>query len=112
MAARPKRKMARSARAKQFAPFAALKGFESALAEKERPKMERPVLTDEAKEELDKKLLAACSGSEVDILYYSQCVKLCFHARGKISRVDRMRRVLSVGDRQLALDDILDIREL
>ena len=46
-------KMERSERAKQFMPFAALKGFEELLAEKEKMIVQKIELSEERKAELD-----------------------------------------------------------
>ena len=46
--------MSRVQRAKQFAPFSALKGLEEALAEKEREYEPQAELSDDAAEELDR----------------------------------------------------------
>lgn len=48
--------MDRENRAKQFMPFDALKGLRAALAEKERMIVEKRELSEEQKEELDRKL--------------------------------------------------------
>ena len=48
--------MSREDRAKQFMPFAALKGYEEALRKKEKIIVPGPVLSEEYKEELDRKL--------------------------------------------------------
>ena len=47
-------KMDRAERAKQFMPFAALKGYEEALREKEKIVVPRIELSEEMKEELEK----------------------------------------------------------
>lgn len=49
-------KMSREERAKQFIPFAALKGYEDALREKEKVVVEKIELSEERKAELDAKL--------------------------------------------------------
>lgn len=49
-------KMDRSERAKQFMPFAALKGFEELLAEKEKMIVPKIELSEERKAELDDKM--------------------------------------------------------
>ena len=49
-------KMSKEDRAKQFMPFAALKGHQEALRKKEKIVVEKMELSDEYKEELDRKL--------------------------------------------------------
>ena len=55
-------KMSREERAKQFMPFAALKGYEEALREKEREVAER-----EAEEKLSEEELSYCFGDFFDV---------------------------------------------
>lgn len=55
-------KMSREERAKQFMPFAALKGYEEALREKEREVAER-----EAEEKLSEEELFYCFGDFFDV---------------------------------------------
>lgn len=49
-------KMMREERAKQFMPFAALKGYEEALHRKEKHKVPKMELSEEYQEILDRKL--------------------------------------------------------
>ena len=49
-------KMSREERAKQFMPFAALKGYEEALKEKEKIVVPRRELSEETKEQLDRRI--------------------------------------------------------
>ncbi len=62
-------KMKREERAKQFAPFAALKGYEEALWEKERIMVRNVELSEDAKEELDRQLSSVSTGDLVKIVY-------------------------------------------
>lgn len=57
MGHKPLSKMSRQDRAKQFMPFAALKGLPEALKKKERLTVERIELSDCMKEELNEKFL-------------------------------------------------------
>ena len=56
MANRPRPRMAAADRAKQFLPFAALKGLPEALAKKERVAVPKIVLSEDMAEELDQKI--------------------------------------------------------
>ena len=56
MANRPRPRMAAADRAKQFLPFAALKGLPEALAKKERVAVPKIVLSEDMAEELDRKI--------------------------------------------------------
>ena len=50
--------MSRADRAKQFMPFAALKGFEEAIGRAGKPVVERVILGEDAQAELDASLRA------------------------------------------------------
>ena len=63
-------KMSREERAKQFMPFAALKGYPDALRKKEKiivPKME---LSEEYEEELDRRLRQVRKNDIVTAVYF------------------------------------------
>lgn len=64
-------KMDRANRAKQFMPFSALTGLESAMQEKECLRMEEISLAEDAQLELDRKLRSLPIGAEVRALCYS-----------------------------------------
>ena len=63
-------KMSREDRAKQFMPFAALKGYPDALRRKEKIVVERQELSDEYKEELDYQLRQIRKNDMVTVVYY------------------------------------------
>lgn len=63
--------MAVERRAKQFAPFAALKGFEDAVREKEIIYEPRRILSEERKNELDMKLRMLKPGMEIQVEYFT-----------------------------------------
>lgn len=56
MASKPKQKMSVEERAKQFMPFAAVKGLDAAMAEYENLTTEKINLSDEMLDELDHKM--------------------------------------------------------
>ena len=62
--------MAIEKRAKQFAPFAALKGFEEGIHEQEIRYEEKRILPEEKLEELDRKFHMLKVGSNVMIEYF------------------------------------------
>ena len=59
-----------SLRAKQFSPFAALKGLDEALAEKERIRVEKRLLSEERLSELNDKLLSLTVGQIITVVHY------------------------------------------
>lgn len=107
MGHKPLSKMSRQDRAKQFMPFAALKGLPEALKNKERLTVERIELSDCMKEELNEKFLQLETGKMVTVTYYLQgeYVKLT----GMVAKIDYCYRALRIVDVRIHFDDIIDI---
>lgn len=100
-------KMSREERAKQFMPFAALRGYSEALRQKEKvvvPKME---LSEEYKEALDRKLRQVKKNDMITVVYFGKGEYL--RKTGMVSRMDVSARVLCVVNTRIAFDDIYDI---
>ena len=103
-------KMSRQERAKQFMPFAALKGYELALREKERivvPKME---LSEDYREELDYKLHQIKKNDMVSVVYF--CKDEYLKVTGMVSRIDESARVLKIVNTKIDFGDIYNIEML
>lgn len=102
-------KMERSERAKQFMPFAALKGFEELLAEKEKIIVSKIELSEERKAELDNKMRFIRKNDMITVTYYAQneYLKIC----GMVSGIDTNARYLKVVNIRIPFDDIYDITE-
>ena len=62
--------MPASRRAKQFAPFDALKGLKEAIARKERIPTPKRILAEDAVQELNKRLSSLKKGNIVTVVYY------------------------------------------
>lgn len=60
-------------RAKQFLPYASLRGFEKIVAEKRKIKEPRRQLAEDAEEELSRTLSELTHGTEICVCYYSDC---------------------------------------
>lgn len=107
------------ARAAQFAPFAALTGFEEMTREAGRQKQKKPVLEEDRKEELDQKLQEAEALQEkgeapfLRITYFLEEEKGSgkFAAcAGILKEVQKEKGVLCLWDgTQIPLGDILDL---
>ena len=108
MASRPKTKMSTADRAKQFAPFSALKGLDEALRQKERVFVEKPEFSDEAAEELSQKLAKISVGMRVNVVYYSDGE--CVSVDGLVTGIDKAFKRLTVVKMEIPMDDILDIK--
>lgn len=100
-------KMSKEDRAKQFMPFAALKGYPEALRKKEKivvPKME---LSEEYKEELDRKLRQVRKNDMITVVYYHQEEYL--KLSGMVSRIDKTARILKIVNTKVDFDDLYNI---
>ncbi len=88
MAARAK--MPREERAKQFMPFAALKGYEEALHKKEKVTVPRMELSEEYQEVLDRELRRVQKNDIVTVVFF--CRNEYLQQTGVVSKVDRTAR--------------------
>ena len=106
-------KMSHLDRAKQFSPFAALKGYETALRVKEKVLVPRIELSEEAQAELDRKLHMIAKGDLVTVIYFHRFagsdVGEYLQITGRISKIELERRMLRVQDRRILTDDIYSI---
>ena len=100
--------MPRADRASQFMPFAALKGFEEALREKERIEVEKVMPTDETLEYLDYQLSLLKIGDMVTITYYDCGAYV--RKTGLISRIKKDAGFLTVVTTDISFDDIRQIQ--
>ena len=94
-------------RAKQFVPFAAVKGYEEALRAKEKIIVEKIDLSEERKEELDLKLHQIHKNDIITVVYFlkDEYIKI----EGMVSRLDIDARVLKVVNTKIHFDDIYDL---
>lgn len=100
-------KMSREERAKQFMPFAALKGYEEALRAKEKIVVPRSELSEEQMEALDYRLHQIKKNDIITVIYYrkEEYVKLT----GMVSGLDTDARILRIVNTKIPLDDIYSI---
>ena len=100
-------KMDVSNRAKQFMPFAALKGLPEALEKKEKIVVPRPELSEERMEELDYKMHQIVKGMVVSVTYYEE--DECLMKTGIVAKISPDSRILQIVDKKISFDTILDI---
>lgn len=100
-------KMDRGNRAKQFMPFAALTGLESAMQEKESVPLEEILLGPDAQTELDQRLQSLPIGTEVCAVYYSSGRYLV--CRGTFRGKDEEYGCLRIGEERIDPDRLLNI---
>ena len=94
-------------RAKQFVPFAAVKGYEEALRAKEKIVVEKIELSEEKKAELDFKLHQITRNDIITVVYFykDEYIKL----EGMVSRLDVAARVLKVVNTKIPFEDIYEL---
>lgn len=107
MASRPKNKMSIQDRAKQFMPFAALKGLPEALAAKEKIVVSKIEMSPEMAEELDRKMHLLKRGRIATVIYFHQGEYL--KLTGMVARIDPTCRLLQIVNTKISFEDILDI---
>ncbi len=100
-------KMSREDRAKQFMPFAALKGYPDALRKKEKIVVPRMELSEEYKESLDRKLRQVRKNDIITVVYF--CQNEYLEQTGMVARIDETARVLRIVNTKICFDDIFDI---
>lgn len=101
-------KMSREERAKQFMPFAALKGYPDALRRKEKVVVPKTELSEEYREELDRKLKLVKQNGIATVVYYEKGEYL--QVTGMVSRLDETARVLKIVNVKIPFENIYDIR--
>lgn len=104
---KPRTKMSIENRAKQFSPFAAIRGLQEALEKKERIIVKKVELSEEMAEELDRKMQLLKKGEIVTVVYYAE--ENYLKKTGIVARIDRNSRVLQIVDTKIAFEDILNV---
>lgn len=107
MASKPKNKMPIEERAKQFMPFAALKGLPDALAAKEKITVPKVELSEEMAEELDRCMHELTKGKIVTVVYFHKDEYI--KTTGMVARIDETSRLLQIVNTKIPFDDILEI---
>ncbi len=101
--------MPASRRAKQFAPFDALKGLKEAIAEKERIPTPRRILAEDALAELNQKLSQLHKGTIVTVVYYCIYEQDYHQITGAVASVDCYWSLLQVGNVSIDFAEIAEI---
>lgn len=94
-------------RAKQFMPFAALKGLPDALALKEKITVSKIELSEEMAEALDHKMHKLAKGKMAAVVYFDkdEYIKIT----GMVARIDETSRLLQIVNTKIPFDDILEV---
>ena len=98
-----------SRRAKQFAPFDALKGLKEAIAAKEKRPEPRRELTDYMKEQINNALLDLQKGQQITVVYYEKHEQQTAQITGKVTKVDAHWQTLQVNDEIIDFSLIYEI---
>ena len=101
-----------SRRAKQFAPFDALKGLKEAIARKEHVPEPRRELSEEAIAEISAKLTMLKPGSCVTVVYYCDYTQEVHQLTGQVSKVDPYWKTLQVGNISIEFSEIYQAEPL
>lgn len=111
MGKKPNHKMDPGHRAKQFMPFAALKGFEQELEAAEFRPVEKVVFSEDAAEELDRKLHEVRPGDMVSVIYYKKTARggTYLTRTGMVAKVDLIDRSLTLVKERIPFADLYDI---
>lgn len=109
MANTPRGKMPVSERAKQFSPFAAVKGLDLALANKERELAKKPKIepSDDMSEDLNALLSEVTVGSTIKVQFYKNGEIVT--ESGEVTKLDTITHRLTVNDVIIHYSDILEI---
>lgn len=107
MANKPKNKMPIEERAKQFMPFAALRGLPDALAAKEKVLVPKIELSPEMAEELDRQMHLIAKGKMATVVYFhnGEYIKIT----GLVARIDETSRILQIVNTRIPFADILQV---
>lgn len=95
------------ARARQFMPFAALRGFGDLIREQERIPEARRTLTEEDAARLSRRLLALERGTMASVTYYDGCGYRT--VIGMIAEIDLTARRLRVVKTDIRFEDLYSI---
>lgn len=109
MERRVRAKMSAQERAKQFLPFAALTGLGSVLAQAAELKEQRPALSEEAAEALDRVLRALQPGQMLDLSFWAG--RRC-RLEGRLDKLSAEEGWLQLAGQRLYFVQLLDCRIL
>lgn len=101
-------RMSRAERARQFMPFAALRGFEKLIEAQSKEISPKRVLSEEQAARLSAKLSRLQRGVMVEVIYYAEDGYVT--QRGLVSDIDIPMRTLTVVKKKISFEDLLDIR--
>lgn len=108
----PRVPMPPSRRAKQFAPFDALKGLKEAIARKERIPTPRRILSEDAIAEINTQLTALKPGNIATVVYYCDYAQEYHQVTGAVRKVDPYWKLLQIGNMSIDFCEIAEIEKV
>jgi hypothetical protein len=100
-------KMSREDRAKQFMPFAALKGHMEALHQREKVVVPKIEVSEEYAEVLNRSMQQIRKNDIITVVYFHKDEYL--KVTGMVARIDETARILQVVNTKIAFDDIYEV---
>ena len=113
-------------RAKIFQPFAALKGHEELIRERQKLTVEPKLLTEQRREELDAivgrlvRELEKGNRPEVSVVHFMEDGKVSeeggtklgnyVETIGAVRKIDGLEQMLRIGEQEIAIEDVWDIK--
>jgi len=94
-------------RAKQFMPFAALRGYYDLIRQYERIKEDKKELSESEAEILSSKLLKIAKGMIITVKYYNKDAYDIL--TGVVSKIDKDYKNLKIIKTEINFDDIIDV---
>lgn len=95
-------------RARQFMPFAALKGYHELAQEQETVHIPKPELSEERFAELSEAMRRLNPGDDVRISFYEGGQRIAL--RGPLAAIDEVAHSVIIEKKRIPLGSILDIR--
>ncbi|MBQ7292380.1 MAG: hypothetical protein IJW79_01430 [Clostridia bacterium] len=100
----------RTERARQFMPFAALKGYETLLHEQERLETPRRLPSEEKSIQLSVRLSQVKKGENVETLYYEN--NAYQRINGVVRDIDYTYKTITIDNCKILFSDIFDFKIL
>lgn len=99
----------RAERAKIFAPFDALKGFQEALLAEEFVPTPKTELSEDQIEEIDTKLRRLNGHPMITVTYYSFAAQAYLEITGSVTKVSPADQILQIEQTKISFSDIYSI---
>jgi hypothetical protein len=106
---KPRAKMPASQRAKQFAPFDAVVGLRQALKEKEKIRVPKKELSEDAIEEINRKLKQLKIGQTITVIWYDFLEENYSKTTNKITKINTKNKSLELENTLIFFEDIYAI---